>query len=96
MSKQFPQRSIALSAETWEKISDRAAARQITQAQFIRDAMDAYFNLAEGNGANLQRIAELCEFSQLVLDRIVRRDFADLHEPILNAVSDRLVMHHGK
>ena len=96
MSKQFPQKSIALPADIWEKIRIRAAAKQITQAQFIRDAIDAYFNLADGNGANLQRIAELCEFNQLVLDRIVRRDFADYHQPILNAVSDRLATHHGK
>ena len=96
MSKQFPQRSIALSRETWEKIRERADAKKISQAQFIREAVEGYFHLAEGSGANLQRIAELCEFNQLVLDRIVRRDFSELHEAILNAVSDRLVTHHGK
>lgn len=96
MSTSLSKRSVRLSPETWEKIRQRAASKRISQSEFIRDAIDAYFNLAEGNGANLQRIAELCEFNQLVLDRIVRRDFADYHEPILNAVSDRLATHHGK
>lgn len=96
MSKQFPQRSIALPSETWERIRVRAAARQVSQAQFVREAIDFYFELAEGSGANLQRIAELCEFSQLALDRIVRRDFPELLDPILAAVNDRLIAHHGK
>ena len=96
MTRLSPQRSIALPAETWERIRVRAEARQITQAQFVRAAIDFYFDLAEGSGANLQRVAELCEYSQLALDRIVRRDFPELLDPILAAVNERLVTHHGK
>lgn len=80
----------------WQQIRVTAEQRQMTQAQFIQNAVEAYFKLLEGSGANLQRIAELAEFNQLVLDRIARTQFPDLIDPILNAVHDRLVQHHGK
>ena len=96
MSKNLSQRSIALPNETWNLIVQRAKQQDISQAQFIRNAVQAYFKMLDGSGANFQRIAELAEFNQLVLDRIARTQFPDLIDPILNAVHDRLVQHHGK
>jgi hypothetical protein len=96
MTRLLPKRSICLAQETWDRIAVQAKAEGISQSEVARNAIQAYFKMLDGSGANFQRIAELAEFNQLVLDRIARTQFPDLIDPILNAVHDRLVQHHGK
>ena len=96
VSRITPQRSVSLPDETWELIRVYAKQRRQTPGQFIQFTVDAYFNMLGGSGANFKRIAELTEYNQLALDRIMRRDFPDLIDPLLNAVRERLATHHGK
>jgi hypothetical protein len=53
-------------------------------------------DVPSGRGANPNRVAELAEFNQLVLDQILRRDFPDLREQVLDAVDKRLGKFHGR
>lgn len=96
MKTPLPRATVRLTPETWEQVNRHAALNDMGQAEYIRHVLEGHFEKTEGSGANLRRIAELSEYTQLAVDRIMRRDFPDLIDPLLNAVRERLATHHGK
>jgi predicted transcriptional regulator len=88
--------SLRIPADVLERLSDFADGSGATKAEHIRAAIVQYLDFHTGKAANLQRLAELAEFNQLVLDQLVRRDFPDLREKLLDAVEDRMEQFHGR
>ena len=88
--------SLKFSEGVFQRLTEFAETAGGTKAEHIRAAVSQYLDFHGGKAANMQRVAELCEFSQLVLDQLVRKDFGDLREKILDAVDDRMEKFHGK
>lgn len=88
--------SLKFPEDVLERLSDFASGTGVTKAEHIRAAVAQYLDFHSGKAANLQRLAELSEFNQLVLDQLIRRDFPDLRDKILDAVDERMEKFHGK
>ena len=89
-------RTVCLSTETWNELDLLASSGGASCSEIVRLAVDHYLAFHAGRGANPNRVAELAEFNQLVLDQILRRDFPDLREQVLDAVDKRLGKFHGR
>ena len=86
--------TLRLPASLAERLDAYAAASGSTKSEVIRAAVDQYLGFHAGRGANPNRVAELCEFNQLVLDLILRRDFPDKREAVMDALNSRLDKYH--
>lgn len=86
--------SVYLTPEAWDQVSREAASRGIRNAQLIRIAVDQFLNPSSTGRANHTRIAELCEFTQLVMDLVVKRDFPGYRDEILSVLDHRLGEFH--
>ena len=88
--------SLKFPEDLLERLADFAGGTGVTKAEHIRAAVAQYLDFHAGKAANLQRLAELSEFNQLVLDQLIRREFPDLRDKILDAVDERMEKFHGK
>lgn len=88
-------RSVYLPLEVWDALGVMASQRGTSRAQVIRAALENFVEFSSPTGPNHKRLAELCEFNQLVLDLIVKRDFSDRREEILDVVDERIGQYHG-
>ncbi len=88
--------SLKFPEDVLERLSDFASGTGVTKAEHIRAAVVQYLDFHSGKAANLQRLAELSEFNQLVLDQLLRRDLPGLRDKILDAVDERMEKFHGK
>lgn len=96
MSKSLKKHTVYLTDEIWNRLLVDAERLGQNPSAYIRIAVESFLDFHNGHGANPIRVAELAEFSQLVLDQLMQRQFPELREPILDAVSDRLGKFHGK
>ena len=96
MSYNVVKRTVCLSADTWKQLDAIASQSGSSRSEVVRLAVFHYLDFHAGRGANPNRLAELAEFNQLVLDQILKRDFADLREQVLDAVDKRLGKFHGR
>lgn len=88
-------RSVWLPSDLWDRLGVIAAERRTTRAQIIRIAVEGFLDPAAIDVPNHKRIAELCEFNQLVMDLLVKRDFPDMREEILDVLDQRLGEFHA-
>jgi hypothetical protein len=88
--------SLKFPEDVLERLTEFASGTGVTKAEHIRAAVVQYLDFHSGKAANLQRLAELSEFNQLVLDQLLRRDLPDLRDKILDAVDERMEKFHGK
>lgn len=88
--------TIKLSEHVTQQIAEVAVRLGVTKSEVIRAAIVHYLEFHAGRGANPNRVAELVEFNQLVIDLILKRDFPDLREKVLDAVDSRLGKFHGR
>jgi hypothetical protein len=88
--------TIKLSDHVSQLVAEVAGRAGVTKSEVIRSAIEQYLDFHAGRGANPNRLAELAEFNQLVLDQILKREFPDLREQVLDAVDKRLGKFHGR
>lgn len=88
--------TIKLSDHVSQLVAEVAGRAGVTKSEVIRAAIEQYLDFHAGRGANPNRVAELAEFNQLVLDQILKREFPDLREQVLDAVDKRLGKFHGR
>lgn len=88
-------RSVFLPTEVWDRLNVIAAEQRVSRAQVIRTALENFLEHGSPTGPNHKRVAELCEFNQLVLDLLVQRDFPDRREEILDVLDKRIGQFHG-
>ncbi|WP_371432877.1 hypothetical protein [Novosphingobium sp.] len=96
MSDRLKKHTVYLTDGIWQQLTREAVARGQNPSEFMRAAVEQHLTFHSGRGANPNRVAELAEFNQLVLDQILRRDFPDLREQVLDAVDKRLGKFHGR
>lgn len=96
MSERLKKHTVYLTDPIWRRLLDIANALGQSPSEFIRHAVEQHLEFHAGRGANPNRVAELAEFNQLVLDQILKRDFPDLREKVLDAVDTRLGKFHGR
>lgn len=87
--------SVFLPAEAWDRLGVISAERHTSRAQLVRTAVEYFLERDTAGRPNHKRVAELCEFNQLVLDLLVQRDFADRREEILDVLDQRIGQYHG-
>lgn len=96
MQHRYFRQSVSLPATVHNELTTLADNLGVSRSEIVRLAVDHYLAFHAGRGANPNRVAELAEFNQLVLDQILRRDFPDLREQVLDAVDKRLGKFHGR
>ena len=95
MSTNLFKRSVRLTTGTWAKIRERAAAKQVSESEFIREALDTYFTFIEGKAFDARRLAVICEYTQLVADEWLKQHAPERRDEIIDAVDVRLEKYHG-
>lgn len=88
--------AVRLSPEAVDEIQAFCKAHRVSTSTLVRDALSHYFAVKSGKAFDPQRMAVLCEFTQLVADEWVRKNVPEKREEFLTAVDERLARHHGK
>lgn len=68
----------------------------VSRSEVVRLAVIQYLDFRSGRGANPNRVAEVVEFAQLVLDQVLRRDFPEVRDQVIDAVGARMGKYHGR
>ena len=76
-------------------VEDWCGANSITASRLIRDALHLYFDIKAGRAFDPQRMAIICEYTQLVADEWVKKNAPDRRDEFLSVVDQRLERHHG-
>ena len=71
-------------------------ANSVTASDVCRDALRVYFEVRSGKAFDPQRMAIICEYTQLVADEWVKKNAPDRREELLATVDARLERHHGR
>mgnify|MGYP003604284998 FL=1 len=88
--------TIYLDASDIKKIDDVAVELGLSRTDVIRAALRQFFSFRSGKGWDPHRLAEVVEFSQLVLDQYLKDNHPDLRDPILDATVRRMEKYHGR
>lgn len=96
MHQQFFRQSVSLPKFVLDDLDSLSSTLGVSRSEVVRLAVIQYLDFYAGRGANPNRVAELAEFNQLVLDQILKREFPDLREQVLDAVDKRLGKFHGR
>lgn len=70
-------------------------SHSVTASAVCRDALRFYFELKSSKTFDPQRMAIICEYTQLVADEWVKRNAPDRRDEFLAIVDARLDRHHG-
>ena len=92
---EFHRRSVALSPETWSSLTKIAQEEGITTSELVRRVLILFLGDRDRPQFNPQRMAIICEYTQLVADEWVKKNAPDRRDEFLATVDARLDRHHG-
>jgi len=95
LSTSFRHFNVRLKTSQWERLSQLAADRGVTQADVLRDAVDTYLAAGDLLTASHRRIARLIEFVQIAVDLLIREQYPEYSDRILAEADRRLEQYHG-
>ncbi|MCW2339129.1 hypothetical protein M2337_003419 [Sphingobium sp. B2D3A] len=87
--------TVKLTDELSERLAIRSVETGATKSEIIRAAVELFFDLNAGRGANPSRLALVCEYNQLVLDYWLMTTAPEKKDELLEAARERLARHHG-
>ena len=70
-------------------------ANSVSASDVCRDALRLYLEFKSGKAFDPQRMAIICEYTQLVADEWVKKNAPDRRDEFLATVDARLDRHHG-
>ena len=87
--------TVKLSDATTQELTNLARQSELTKSEIIRAAVDQYLEFQSGRSANPRRIAELMEYSQMILDHLLEQSDPSLRDNIIDNVALRMAKYHG-
>ena len=91
---EFHRRSVALSPETWSSLAKVAQLEGVTTSELVRRVLNRFLVDHDRPQFNPERMAIICEFTQLVADEWVKKHAPDRRDEFLSVVDQRMDRHH--
>ena len=88
--------TVRFTPELAKAVASWCESNSIPAARLVRDALQLYFDVKAGRAFDPQRMAIICEYTQLVADEWVKKNAPDRREELLATVDARLERHHGR
>ncbi|MBJ7499672.1 MAG: ribbon-helix-helix protein, CopG family [Sphingopyxis sp.] len=95
MRHTFVQTSLRIEAELPERFDRIAAQEGITRAAAMRMALRAYADAAEQIGSSQRRLAHIAEYMQMAIDVIIREQFPEYRDRLVEETPRRVERYHG-
>lgn len=87
--------TVRFTPELAKAVASWCESNSIPAARLVRDALQLYFDVKAGKAFDPQRMAIICEYTQLVADEWVKKNAPDRRDEFLATVDARLDRHHG-
>lgn len=95
MSRDYHPATIRLNHAQWAAIRALSVTNNMTPAEVLRTAVEAYLASHRQGSLSQRRLARIAEFQHLALDVIVREQYPQLRDRIIAETDKRLVQYHG-
>jgi hypothetical protein len=95
LSTDYHPATIRLNHEQWAAVRALAGTNNMTPAEVLRRAVEAYLANHKQGSLSQRRLARIAEYQHLALDVIVREQYPQLRDRIIAETDKRLVQYHG-
>jgi len=87
--------TIRLDETAFEQVEAIAAHRDVSPADVIRTAIDAWLGSGKRLSASDRRLRRIMEYTQIAVDAIIRENHPELRDTLVREADRRMGLHHS-
>lgn len=95
MSTSYRHFNVRLTRDQWDRVASMARSQNSSVAEVIRSAIDTALDAQLASNTSDRRQIRTAEFSHLVLDFIMRRQFPDFRDRLIAETDRCMELYHG-